>query len=427
VITVLNQKGENAAKLHIGYDRNSEITEFRGFIYNGYGKLIKKISKKKDLQDYANSSGMFSDHRVKSFSYNSNTYPYTIDYFYQIEDAGFISVPVWRPHYWYNISTQKSQFTFKAASGLGADYKELNTNFRLINSSSSTQKRYKWIATNLKAITYEPSSPHYLDIFPAVLISLGKISYEGTQGDFSTWNDYGKWLYNLVEMRKEISEETIDKIKALTDSIPSKKEKVKAIYQYMQGKTRYVYVGLGIGGFQPAAANQVDTKGYGDCKGLSNYTKTLLNAVGIEAYYAEIGNGNTQKLKFPDLTNLSQTNHVILCVPIEKDTTWLECTSQNKPFGYIGGGNSDRYAMLATEKGGVLVRTPTYETAGNIRKSIININLLANGGADIQAEWNFKNYLYDAMGYLSNWSPKEQKKRLLERILKSDGLTISDN
>ena len=107
VITVLNEKGKGSADLAIYYDRNSEVTEFRGTVYNSEGKLIKKVSAKKDIQDYANSSGMFSDNRVKSYSYTSNTYPYTVDYFYQIEDKGFIGVPIWRPHFWYNISTQK--------------------------------------------------------------------------------------------------------------------------------------------------------------------------------------------------------------------------------------------------------------------------------------------------------------------------------
>lgn len=426
VITVLHEKGKYAAYLRIGYDQNSKVTNFKGFVYNQQGRLIRKISKKKDVQDVANSSGMFSDNRMKVCNYTSNTYPYTVEYFYEIEDKGFIGVAPWRPQQTYNLSTQRSKLTFKTAPNLGIKYKELNPNFKFAAGTNLGQKTYRWTASNLKAINHEPFSSDYLDIFPTVLISLGEISYEGTKGNFSTWNTYGKWLYELVEDRKELPEETIAKMKELTDSIPSKKGKVKAIYQYMQGKTRYVYVGLGIGGLQPAPASQVDTKGYGDCKGLSNYTKTLLNAVGIDAYYAEIGNGDNQKLKFRDLPNLYQTNHIILCVPVEKDTTWLECTSQNIPFGYIGGGNSDRYAMLVTEEGGVLVRTPTYEADKNIRKSVINVNLKENGEGIIQADWNFKNYLYEEIGFLNKRSQKEQKKYLLENSLNSEGLDISD-
>ena len=43
----------------------------------------------------------------------------------------------------------------------------------------------------------------------------------------------------------------------------------------MQNKTRYISVQVGIGGWEPIAAKQVDKVGYGDCKGLTNYTKAL--------------------------------------------------------------------------------------------------------------------------------------------------------
>ena len=54
-------------------------------------------------------------------------------------------------------------------------------------------------------------------------------------------------------------------------------DKVKKIYQYMQNKTRYVNVSIGIGGWMPMSPEEVRKKGYGDCKGLTNYMKTMLN------------------------------------------------------------------------------------------------------------------------------------------------------
>ena len=52
-------------------------------------------------------------------------------------------------------------------------------------------------------------------------------------------------------------------------------EKAKIVYKYMQEKTRYISVQVGIGGFKPMLAKDVDRLGYGDCKALSNYTKAL--------------------------------------------------------------------------------------------------------------------------------------------------------
>jgi hypothetical protein len=51
--------------------------------------------------------------------------------------------------------------------------------------------------------------------------------------------------------------------------------KAKLIYDYVQQKSRYVSIQVGIGGWKPMDASDVDRLGYGDCKGLTNYTKAL--------------------------------------------------------------------------------------------------------------------------------------------------------
>ena len=98
---------------------------------------------------------------------------------------------------------------------------------------------------------------------------------------------------------------------------------------------RYVSIQLGIGGFKPSAAKFVDEKKYGDCKALTNYMKNLLSVVGIASYPALINAGYN---KYPADTRFPSDpfNHVILCVPMEKDTVWLECTSNNAKAGFFG-------------------------------------------------------------------------------------------
>ncbi len=66
----------------------------------------------------------------------------------------------------------------------------------------------------------------------------------------------------------------------------------------------------------------------------------------------------------PDFV-FDQTNHIIVCVPGKSDTTWLECTSQDKAMGYIGSFTDNRYALLIKEDGGHLVKTPRYTAENN--------------------------------------------------------------
>ena len=426
VVTILNKKGRSASKLLIHYDRHSEVTNIQGNVYNSYGKHIKKI-KKNDIEDYAynNDYTLFSDSRIKYYYGLSNNYPYTVEYNYRVKYNGIVGFPFWFPQKNFNISTEKAILIYKTPLDIEIKHKELNYDFLFDNSQDDNIQQYKWTATNLTSISEENLSPDFLDILPSVLLSPNAISYEGTTGDFTSWNSYGKWCYVLIQDRDNIPDKTVDKIRLLTDTIPGKREKVKAVYEYMQGKTRYVNVSLGIGGFQPIKAEEVDEKGYGDCKALSNYTKALLQCIGIKAYYAEIGSGSDRKIKFPGFPSANQTNHVILCVPDENDTIWLECTHQTIPFGYIGPNNSNRYAILITEEGGVLARTPKYETERNLRSSKMDIELKADGSAQIRFETEFNSYLYEDVFRLIDETKKEQKDILLN-TLTAEGLDILD-
>ena len=102
----------------------------------------------------------------------------------------------------------------------------------------------------------------------------------------------------------------------------------------MQSKSRYIFVALGIGGWQPMLPDEVQKKGYGDCKGLSTYMKILLDEAGIPSYYCKINSANSSVSFDEDFPKMGG-NHIILMVPTEKGTIWLENTSQDIAFNHL--------------------------------------------------------------------------------------------
>jgi hypothetical protein len=100
----------------------------------------------------------------------------------------------------------------------------------------------------------------------------------------------------------------------------------------------------------------------------------LLNSCNIEAYYSLVNAGASEGSINPEeLSN--RFNHVILCLPLKGDTTWLECTSDDTPFGYISTFTDDRYALLIKDGESKLVKTTIYNLDDNVlqRKSIVQI------------------------------------------------------
>jgi transglutaminase-like putative cysteine protease len=66
-------------------------------------------------------------------------------------------------------------------------------------------------------------------------------------GSFESWQSFGKWAWELTEGRDELPPEAVKKVLEITGGLETKKEKVEALYRYLQSTTRYVSVQLGIG------------------------------------------------------------------------------------------------------------------------------------------------------------------------------------
>jgi hypothetical protein len=186
-------------------------------------------------------------------------------------------------------------------------------------------------------------------------------------------------------------------------------KKAKIVYKYMQGKTRYISIQLGIGGWKPMLAKDVDRLGYGDCKALSNYTRALLKVVGVESYYAVIyGDRNRRDIR-EDFVSM-QGNHAVLAIPYKNDLVWLECTSQIHPFGFQGDFTDNRMALIVKGGKGEIVRTHVYDAKGNSQFSKGSYTISDAGTINGVVQIISKGLQYDDKFVFEKESPDELDK-----------------
>lgn len=414
-ITVLNKNGLEDSFLQVGYNKNIKVRNIVGEIFDASGKRIKRLSIS-DVEDFSAIDGfsIYDDSRVKYYDPEIREYPFTVEYSYDLNFNGYVSLPGWSPFFGSNVSVEKSSFFLIYPSDLRLRYEENNIakkNEELFDD----QIKIKWEMEGVEAIEYEPFMPPYKDWGESVAIAPDQFKYEGYSGGADSWFNLGVWAHQLSEGRGELSESTVQEMRELIVGASSEKEKIERIYNYLQENTRYVSIQLGIGGFQPFEAETVERLKYGDCKALTNYMKALLAAVDVQSFYTLVLAGDYEpnvSEKFPS----NNFNHVFLCAPLEKDTLWLECTSQNIPCGYIGDFTDDRNVLLVGEDGGQLVRTPAYSASSNGIRSNSNVDIYANGNAKIKAVNRFYGSYLDQIVYRMSLDDVSKERGIYERI-----------
>jgi hypothetical protein len=414
VYTILNEKGESYSTYKTGYNNKSiTINNVNGYLYDAAGKEQKHF-KKKDMEDLPayDGSSFVNDERVKEASLLFNAYPYTVDFEEEDDITELIQINDWYPQSKYRQSVENSTYSITAPKHYDLRYRMLNSSIKPIIEEQGEKIKIVWGIHNLIAYDESPKS-NILNCTPHLLIGLGNVEMGAYAGNMSTWNNYAQFYGSLQKGRDILPEETKQKVHALTDGLTDPQSKVAVLYNYLQQNSHYVGIQLGIGGWQTYDAVYVATKKYGDCKALSNFMISLLKEAGIKGYAVVIKGGEEPVDFVADFTH-DPFNHVIGCVPLGKDTIWLECTDQFLPPGYLGDFTSNRYGLLIDDNGGKLVHTPAYLLSDNIQVRKISAVLDMDGNLNLDSKTYYKAYCQDEIESIIHHRSKDEQLKILK-------------
>jgi transglutaminase-like putative cysteine protease len=387
VVTVLTNSGRSYGEQAIFYDGFSRIRSFSGQVRDANGRVVRRLGRN-DFGDFAGSDGfsLYTDLRVRRAELYHDVLPYTIEFEYEVHHTSTLHLPTWYPQS-SSAPVVYARFSVETPVDLSLRHESF-VDIQPVTQTASGRTTHRWEASMLPLRRSEPRGPSWIEQAGGVLVAIDQFHVGGSRGSMATWAEFASWYHSLGAGRQQLPPATRQEVARLVADARDEREKVARLYRYLQDKTRYVSIQLGLGGWQPFDAMYVDQRSYGDCKALTNYLLALLTEAGIRAYPALIRSGrNVPDLRpgFPS----SQFNHVILFVPLADGELWLEATDRLAPFGHIGSANEDRFALVVRPDGGELRRTPLSEASRNVQARRATVELTPAGAATVRVETRY--------------------------------------
>lgn len=420
-IQINNRAGDKYTDISIPYSKLEKVSGIEAWIEESNGRIVRNL-KNSDIADKSavSENSLYEDDFVKRFQLKHSVYPYKVTYTYQTIYKNYLNVSSWTPVIFNEIPTKMAILRTQFPKGF--EYSKYSTNisdFRIDSTESNII--LEWKATYLKPIEPEIySQPE--DYKPYVLVTPTHFKY-GVEGSSKDWITYGNWQYKLLQNLDVLPEDEKKTISELVKGITDKKEIVRILYHYLQDNTRYINISIGIGGLKPYPASYVALNKYGDCKALTNFMKAILDYAGIESFYTKVKAAKQPQDIIKSIAG-QQFNHVVLAVPVDNDTIWLENTDNVNPFGYMGTFTQNRDALLVAKDKSNLVRIPALKTKDNVSSYNLGFDLSITESSNVAIHSTFRGSEFELFNHLHEEYNDDEKDKIFRNYLPFDNYEV---
>jgi hypothetical protein len=371
---ILRPAGKELGIVRIPFDNETKITWMKAWCIPKEGKDYEV--KEKDFIEVGRTEEFYSDDRMRAVEIPASLPGNVIGFEYHQKQRPFFLQDEWRIQ--SSLPTRRSRFTLNLPSGWEHVAKWIHYTDQ--KPLVDTQTQVIWEVENIPAIKPEPLMPDRR----AVAARMG-VTFHPPSGGTSAlgptnWDQIGIWEAQLASGSLQSTPEIQQKVKELTSSAATWRDKVQALGIYVQSRIRYVDIEIGIGGFQPHPAGDTYKHQYGDCKDKATLLSAMLREVGIPSYLAL---AQTERgVIVPDFASAITFNHIILAIPLTAEANVdglssvvetskfgkmlvFDPTSEYTPFGYLPFYEQENYILVSTPQGGELVHLPLSDPALN--------------------------------------------------------------
>ncbi|MFK7781236.1 DUF3857 domain-containing protein [Psychroserpens sp.] len=405
----ISSKNLYYANESIHYSGFSEIMDIEAYTY------IPSTDKKIDV-DYIETKREFdnmvfySDDEFKSFIFPAVAKDAETNLSYKriIKEPRFLGGFNFAIH----VPTKSAQLSVEFPKNVEIGYVEFNTDaieLQFKKEETKTSNIYTWNAYNTEGFEGEDDSESAMYYLPHMLLYIK--SYETPDKKVNVLNglsDLYSWYVSLIE---QVDTKDLERVQQITDEITSglnsKKDKARAIFEWVQNNINYIAFGDGYGGFIPTGAASTCETRYGDCKAMSNLLYEMLNHVDIEAYRTWIGSRN-KPYSYYKVPTTSVDDHMITTAIIENDTIFLDATDSYVPFGMPSAFIQTKEALMGIDnKNFKIIKVPIQKANQSVSNISTNMRI-ENGTVKVSEKRELKGY--DKVEFISDYIYKKDSK-----------------
>jgi hypothetical protein len=212
-------------------------------------------------------------------------------------------------------------------------------------------------------------------------------------GKENEWRAFGQWMTTLEANRPDPTPEITAEARELVAGAPDFYTKLKNITEYIQKNIQYFIVERGIGGFQAHFAADIYRNRYGDCKDKTTLLISMLQAVGIKAFYVPVD--DRRGVVDPDAPS-NYGNHMITAIEVPADVNdprlmaiveakdgkrylIFDPTNQRTPVGNLPPHEQGSYGILAAGPASQVIALPVLPPEANETERTGSFTLSADG------------------------------------------------
>lgn len=372
----------------------------------------------KDKDDFTKQCGfgavsLYEDVCYYYFEAYSANYPYSIEFEYEVTCSSlfFLKGNVIQSR----LPVHNAELLIATRSEVGFSYQCRGTQVTPASQPSDDGGRvFRWTYANIPG--YDPVAylPSAYDEPVAVLLRPDIVEIGDRQLSPRSWGNIGSWYRDLAE-----DTYVCDPMYAIDREGVSLREQARAIYDSLTRDVRYVSISIGVGGWQPHAADLTASRKFGDCKDMTTLLISQLGHIGITAYPSLIltrDEGVTDST-FPNV----MFNHVITLAIIAGDSVWMDPTCEHCRFGELPSADENTLTLLVAEDGGKLVKTPASEAENNVMVRKTSFTIMPDMSYTVEANYTFQGNL--ELWYKSAFSglDGEETGKLVKRICPGAG------